>query len=262
MTADKDKDPFRILEAEFLAGATLGSTLPAPTTVEIAFAGRSNVGKSSLINTLVDRQGLVRTSGKPGSTRQVNLFKARAADGAIFHLVDLPGYGFNQRSKAERAQWAKMIEAYLADRVTLAVVVLLVDSRRGVEPDDEELLAFVEGPSAASRRPIDVIIVATKLDKLSKSARKIEIEKIAKASGRRVIGFSSETGEGKRQLWLALRKLITGVAMPSAAASTATAAPAEADASDEVDDDEADDANEDDEDDADDESDDDESDDP
>ncbi len=92
-------DPNRIIAAEFLAGAAPGSSLPAPICVEIAFGGRSNVGKSSLINTLVERKSLVRTSSKPGSTRQINQYEARAADGTRFHLIDLPGYGFTRRSE-------------------------------------------------------------------------------------------------------------------------------------------------------------------
>src|SRR5437870_9571841 len=101
------QDPFRIIGAEFLAGAGPGSSLPAPVMAEIAFAGRSNVGKSSLINAIIGRKSLVRTSSTPGSTRQINLYEARAADGARFHLVDLPGYGFTKRSKAEQAAWQK-----------------------------------------------------------------------------------------------------------------------------------------------------------
>src|SRR5262249_28996201 len=106
-------DPHRIIDAEFIAGASAASSLPPPTTVEIAFAGRSNVGKSSLINALVGRKNLVRTSSTPGSTRQINLYAARAADGAVLHLIDLPGYGFTRRSKAEMAAWAALIERYL-----------------------------------------------------------------------------------------------------------------------------------------------------
>ncbi|MEP7126405.1 MAG: ribosome biogenesis GTP-binding protein YihA/YsxC [Byssovorax sp.] len=203
-------DPHRIIGAEFLAGAAPGSFLPAPICVEIAFGGRSNVGKSSLINTLVERKNLVRVSSKPGSTRQINQYEARAADGMRLHLIDLPGYGFTRRSKAEQSAWAGLIEGYLQSRVTLAAVVVLVDIRRGLEPDDQELIDFVETAKEVTRRPVEVLIVATKLDKVARSARKTALAALVKATGRRVIGFSSETTEGRVELWRALRKASFG----------------------------------------------------
>src|SRR5262245_28482094 len=111
------QDPNDIVAAAFVAGAPPGGSLPPPTHVEIAFAGRSNVGKSSLINTLVNRRNLVRTSSTPGSTRQINLFEVKARDEAVLHIVDLPGYGFAKRSKGEQLAWKKLIEDYLATRV-------------------------------------------------------------------------------------------------------------------------------------------------
>lgn len=220
-------DPNRIISAEFLAGAAPGSHLPAPICVEIAFGGRSNVGKSSLINTLVERKNLVRTSSKPGSTRQINQYEARAADGMRLHLIDLPGYGFTRRSKAEQSAWAGLIEGYLQSRVTLAAVVVLVDIRRGLEPDDQELIDFVETAKEVTRRPVEVLVVATKLDKVPRSARKTALSALVKATGRRVIGFSSETAEGRTELWRALRKAAFGgeVAAKSAAASTPESTP-------------------------------------
>lgn len=173
---------------------------------EIAFAGRSNVGKSSLINSLVERKGLVRTGATPGVTRQINLFEARARDGAVFHLIDLPGYGYSKVSKAERLAWQTLIEKYLRTRVTLAVLVLLVDVRRGVEEDDAQLIQFVDEMSTAQRHPVEVVIVATKIDKLGIAARRAALADIAKQAGRKVLGFSSETGEGRTDLWRILRK--------------------------------------------------------
>ena len=205
-------DPFRIVEARFLAAAAPGSSLPAPTTVEVAFAGRSNVGKSSLINTLVDRRGLVRTSSTPGSTRQINLFEAKAKDGALFHLVDLPGYGFTRRSKAETKSWAALIEGYLSRRVTLAALVLLCDLRRGFEEDDLLLAGWVaEAAPGVQRREVTVIPVATKADKVPRSGRKVALAAITASLAKqgleaRAIGFSSETGEGKAELWAAIRR--------------------------------------------------------
>ncbi|HLM73417.1 MAG TPA: ribosome biogenesis GTP-binding protein YihA/YsxC [Polyangiaceae bacterium] len=211
------KDPNEIVAAEFIAGAGPGSDLPAPTGAEIAFAGRSNVGKSSLINTLVQRKSLVRTSSTPGSTRQVNLFEVRARDGAVFRLVDLPGYGFAKRSKAELEAWGHLIEKYLKTRVTLAVVVIIVDVRRGLEDDDRELIEFIETATGISRRPVEVVVVATKLDKVPRSSARTSIERVAKGAGRKVVGFSAETGEGRRELWGALRRLTLGTPVSGSA---------------------------------------------
>src|SRR5262249_45081889 len=157
-----------------------GGTLPPPVRAEIAFAGRSNVGKSSLINALVQRKGLVRTGATPGLTRQINIFEARAADSAILHFVDLPGYGFAKRSKAETAAWQSLIEGYLAARATLAVLVLIVDVRRGLEEDDQALIDFIDANQSVSRRPVQVLLVATKLDKLPRNAQKPAVEKLRK----------------------------------------------------------------------------------
>lgn len=191
--------------------------MPGPTQAEIAFAGRSNVGKSSLINTLVQRKNLVRTSSTPGSTRQINLYEARAADGAVFHLIDLPGYGFTRRSKAEQTAWATLIEGYLAGRSTLAAVAILVDVRRGLEDDDRELIAFIDAAKEASRRPVQVILVATKLDKLPRSSRCVALARLADATGRKVFGFSSVTAEGRDELWRALRSTALGESTKAAA---------------------------------------------
>lgn len=200
----------RIVAAEFLAGAAQGGTLPAPVGAEIAFAGRSNVGKSSLINALVQRKGLVRTGATPGLTRQINIFEARAADGMVLHLVDLPGYGFAKRSKAETKAWATLIEDYLGTRSTLAAVVLIVDVRRGVEEDDQDLITFIDAAKPPSRRPVQVILVATKLDKLPRNQQKPALERLRKLTNRRVFGFSAETGDGREALLRALRKAALG----------------------------------------------------
>lgn len=206
----KGDDATRIVSAEFLAGAAPGASLPAPVGAEIAFAGRSNVGKSSLINTLVQRRGLVRTGATPGLTRQVNLFEARAADGMVLHLVDLPGYGFAKRSKAETASWQALIEDYLGTRSTLAAVVLIVDVRRGVEEDDQALIDFIDAARPPSRRPVQVLLVATKLDKIPRSAQKPALDRLKSLTKRRVFGFSSETGEGREDLIRALRRAALG----------------------------------------------------
>ncbi len=212
-------DPLRIVAADFVAGAGPGSALPAPTQAEIAFAGRSNVGKSSLINTLLSRKGLVRVSSTPGSTRQLNLYECRAADGTTLHLVDLPGYGFTRRSKAEQGAWGALIEGYLGTRATLAAVVILVDIRRGLEDEERELIEFIDAATPPSRRPVQVLLIATKLDKEPRSARKTALRRLEVKVGRKVLGFSSVTGEGRDELWRALRRAALGepiAAMPVA----------------------------------------------
>ena len=118
----------RIVSAEFTAAAHAAAELPPPTQVEIAFAGRSNVGKSSLLNRLMNRRNLARTSSTPGCTRQINFFGVRTSSGVNLSLVDLPGYGYAKRSKDERKLWAELIDGYLLGRPTLRAVALLVDA--------------------------------------------------------------------------------------------------------------------------------------
>ena len=149
----------------------------------------------------------VRTGRAPGTTRQLNVFSARAADGLEVFLVDLPGYGFAKRAKHEKASWGPLIEGYLSKRVSLRAVVLLVDVRRGVEQEERELLEYL-ATSRADRRPPEVIAVATKIDKLSGAARKPAVERIGRALGLRAHGFSAVTGEGKDDLWRALRRAV------------------------------------------------------
>jgi GTP-binding protein len=197
----------RLASARFVASAPEARHLPPPLGVEVAFAGRSNVGKSTLLNALMERKGLARTSSTPGCTREVVIFEAKAQDGAMLTLVDLPGYGYAKRSKAERASWGGMVEDYLLGRPTLAGVVLLVDCRRGLEEDDEGLLELVGKPPDVSRRPLETLIVATKLDRLSVSQRKPALEKIAKATSRRVVGFAESDRKTHDALWRAVRRI-------------------------------------------------------
>jgi GTP-binding protein len=195
-----------IVDASFVAGVAASDQLPPPALAEIAFAGRSNVGKSSLLNALVGRKHLVRTGSTPGTTRQLNLFHVRAADGLETVLVDLPGYGFAKRAKQEKSRWGALIEGYLSKRVTLRAVVLLVDVRRGAEHEEKDLVAYVESTHAKAVRPkIPVVIVATKIDKIARAQRKPALDRISADLGCRVLGFSSETGEGRDELWTVLR---------------------------------------------------------
>jgi GTP-binding protein len=214
----------RVIEAEFLAGATTLAQFPPPAFSEIAFAGRSNVGKSSLMNCLTQRIGLVRTSSTPGCTRQVSWFRSTSDDKAIIDLVDLPGYGYAKRSKSERREWAGLIEGYLLERATLRGVVMLIDVRRGLEPDDAELLEMLGEGARVSRSPLELMIVATKLDKLSMSKHKPAIEQLQKEIGRPVLGFSSETGIGRIPLWRRIRR-VAGVGLDAATENESRVAP-------------------------------------
>jgi GTP-binding protein len=189
-----------IHDAQFVAGATSALQLPPPVSVEIAFAGRSNVGKSSLMNCLLARKGLVRTSSTPGCTRQIAFFEARLSGDTTLTLVDLPGYGYARRSKSERESWAGLIEQYLLERPTLRAVVLVIDVRRGLEADDRDLVTML-GEPRKGRAGVEVIIAATKLDKLAASARKPALERVRASAGRAVVGFSAVDGTGRPELW-------------------------------------------------------------
>lgn len=191
----------RVVSAEFVAAATRTEQLPAPQKLEVAFAGRSNVGKSSLMNALVERRKLVRTSGTPGCTRQISLFDVTTRLGSKLTLVDLPGYGYAKRSHTERREWAELIQSYLLRRTALAAVVALVDIRRGLQREDEQLLEMVGGAPGTTRAPVEVIHVATKLDKLSGSERKIAMDQLRKQTGRSWVGFSTELPETHDVLW-------------------------------------------------------------
>jgi GTP-binding protein len=199
----------RVATADFEAAATTAAGLPAPTVEEVAFVGRSNVGKSSLMNALVERKKLVRTSSTPGCTRQINLFGIKLADGRELRLVDLPGYGYAKLSKAERASWGEKLEGYVQSRVTLGCVVLLVDARRGFEADDAQMAEFVAADRPAGPAP-RLIVVATKIDKLSQARWRPVLKEIAHQAGVAAVGFSALTGEGRAALWTRILGSVSG----------------------------------------------------
>ncbi|MDH3202433.1 MAG: ribosome biogenesis GTP-binding protein YihA/YsxC [Myxococcales bacterium] len=193
-----------VLDAEFIAGATSLEHLPPPIFAEVAFAGRSNVGKSSLINSLLQRKKLVRTSSAPGCTRAINIFRVRLrTDDTEAHLdlVDLPGYGYAQRSKAERKSWGPLIEGFLEQRPGLRGAVVIVDIRRGVEPDDVQLVQFLESIDVAP------ILVATKIDKLPASKRKPALAALRRQVDHPVTSYSAVSGEGRDLLWKQLLRV-------------------------------------------------------
>jgi GTP-binding protein len=190
----------KVISADYLQSATNSSSYPNKGITEIAFAGRSNVGKSSAINTLLGRKGLVSTSKTPGHTRKLNFFLIN--NSLIF--TDLPGYGFAKVPLEVKKQWKPMVESYLSDRNVLAGVVVIVDSRRLPTDMDMELLAYLE------RLSIHGIVVATKADKLSRSAQKAQERAIERHTGARfpVVMFSSHEGTGKKELWKEIKNLI------------------------------------------------------
>ena len=185
--------------ATFVISAAKPDQFPAPTLPEVAVVGRSNVGKSSLINALTGNAGLARTSRTPGRTRLVNWFDVNGT----FMLVDLPGYGYAEVSRDMRESWRPLIESYLSDRKTLTGVLLLIDVRRG--PQDEEL-DFVPWLEA---KEIPIVVALTKSDKLAKNKKMLEVAKAKKALGlkRDPYAVSAQDGDGLDPLWRAVTKL-------------------------------------------------------
>ena len=191
-----------VIDARFVGAAEQLADLPVPVHVEVAFAGRSNVGKSSLMTMLLARKKLVRTSSTPGATRTLNVFVADLDRDGVrgpLGLVDLPGYGFAHRSKKERASWGPMIEQYLVQRGNLARVVVVVDARRGLQDEDLELVEYLEH----IRRP--VAIAMTKVDKLSRAERMTAERSFAGTAEVPLVWVSAETGEGRDALWSLLQ---------------------------------------------------------
>ena len=186
----------RIARAEFAAAAAKRDQIPPEKALEIAFAGRSNVGKSSLLNMMLSRRGLARTSGTPGCTRQIVFFDVAVAGGPELVFVDLPGYGYAKVSKSEAQAWKHLLEGYLQERTALRAVVVLVDVRRGLEEEERDLVEFL-----ATRPDLEVLVAATKLDKLPRSAQKPALQKLERAAGVRAVGTSAETGAGREALW-------------------------------------------------------------
>lgn len=186
--------------AEIVISAVSPAQYPDTDLPEVALAGRSNVGKSTFINTLINRKKLVRTSSKPGKTQTLNFYLIENK----FHFVDVPGYGYAKVSKTERAKWGKMIETYLTTRKQLKAVVLLVDSRHDPTQDDIAMYNFL------NYYELPVIVIGTKIDKVSKSSRNRISQNIRKSldmvAEDPLILFSSETKQGKDEAWAAIEK--------------------------------------------------------
>lgn len=201
--------PLDCLDAAYLAEARPGQELPTPGDPEIAFAGRSNVGKSTLLNRLCQRRSLARTSRTPGCTRGVVLFRCALREGTRFVIADLPGYGFAERSKSEREGWGGLIESYLQRRASLAGVVVLIDGRRGVQPEEIQLAEYLRH----LHRPF--FAIATKVDKLSRAERGKVVAAIHRALAVPVVGASGETGEGREEVLRRVRAFVRFEAAPT-----------------------------------------------
>jgi GTP-binding protein len=190
----------KIVSAEFVKSATLPSQYPEGKLPEVAFAGRSNVGKSSLINTIARKKNLARTSSTPGCTRLINFFTVNNE----ISLVDLPGYGYAKAPIASRREWGPMIETYLKERESLESVVVILDVRRHPSEQDLTLIDWL--------RHYEIVptVVLTKIDKISRSQAKVRQRKIKEllTLAADPILFSARTGEGKDVIWGAIKDLL------------------------------------------------------
>jgi GTP-binding protein len=195
-------EPLVVRRLEFLGGsASAGGWRPEATLPEIAFAGRSNVGKSSVINRLVNRKKLARVSNTPGRTREINFFRVNDD----FVLVDLPGYGYAKISKEARAAWKPLIEGYLLASPMLRGIVQLLDARHDPTRDDLAMLEFL------AETGVPTIVVATKTDKLPRAQVGERVRRIAGLAGvseDQVIPFSAVTGAGRAELAEAILELL------------------------------------------------------
>jgi GTP-binding protein len=199
-----------VLLAEFVKTGTRRAEWPAEPAPEIAFVGRSNVGKSSMLNALARREGLARVSSTPGRTQALQFFRiswrpSPAARQRVLRFCDLPGYGFAKAPRTERERWGEMIEEYLRERADLRVVVLIVDARHEAQASDQEALGFL----AAQGRP--VLVAATKMDKLAKSHRRASAQALSRGLGvasADVVPFSAIEGTGTDALWARIATIV------------------------------------------------------
>lgn len=192
----------KVNNAEFIISAVSPKQYPPDQLPEIALAGRSNVGKSSFINRLINRKNLVRTSSKPGKTQTLNFYLINE----MLHFVDVPGYGYAKVSKTEREKWGRMLEEYFETRGPLKAVVLVVDIRHEPSREDKQMVEYI------NHLDIPLIIIATKMDKISKNKRARAINQMEKTFAQyenlTIIPFSSETGENKDKAWSAIESYL------------------------------------------------------
>ncbi|RID86367.1 YihA family ribosome biogenesis GTP-binding protein [Peribacillus asahii] len=190
----------KVTSADIVISAVKPDQYPSEPIPEFALAGRSNVGKSSFINKMINRKNLARTSSKPGKTQTLNFYLINDA----LHFVDVPGYGYAKVSKSERAAWGKMIETYFTSREQLRAAILIVDLRHPPTKDDVSMYEFLK------HYELPCIIIATKADKIPKGKwqkhLKVTRETLGLAKEDELMLFSSETGEGKEKIWGLLKK--------------------------------------------------------
>lgn len=183
----------RQVELETVCGIT--SVLPENTRAEVAFAGKSNVGKSSMINGLLNRKSLARTSAQPGKTQTINFYNVNSE----LYLVDLPGYGYAKVSQSEKEKWGKLIERYLNTSKQLKAVFLLIDIRHEPGANDRMMYEWI------CHNGYDPIIIATKLDKIKRSQIQKQLKLIRQGlgtrSGTQIIPFSAQTKQGREEIW-------------------------------------------------------------
>ncbi len=195
-------DKLVIRNVEFIGGmAEKHGWRPDSSLPEVAFAGRSNVGKSSLLNCLVRRKSFARVSRTPGRTREINFFRVNNG----FVLVDLPGYGYARVSKQQKSEWKPLMESYLRRTTQLRGIVLLLDIRREPSEDDRAMLDFL------AEMEVPTIVALTKIDKLGKSAARERVAELAETlrlSNEQVIPFSAHSGEGRVELLEAITDLV------------------------------------------------------
>jgi GTP-binding protein len=210
MSKDPGADKLVIRNVEFLGGmAERHGWRPESSLPEVAFAGRSNVGKSSLLNSLVRRKSFARVSRTPGRTREINFFRINNG----FVLVDLPGYGYARVSKEKKSEWKPLIESYLRRTTQLRGIVLLLDIRREPSDDDRAMLDFL------AEMEVPTIVALTKKDKLSKAVAQERVAEISRAlalANDQVIPFSAHSGEGRIELLEAITDLLESVPEPDA----------------------------------------------
>ncbi|MGL5436720.1 MAG: ribosome biogenesis GTP-binding protein YihA/YsxC [Lachnospiraceae bacterium] len=196
----------RKVELETVCGIT--STFPENIHPEFAFAGKSNVGKSSLINALMNRKSLARTSSQPGKTQTINYYNINDA----FYYVDLPGYGYAKASVEVKAKWGKMVERYLGKTSMLRCVFLLIDIRHEPSANDKLMYDWI------SSNGYDPVIIATKLDKLKRSQVAKHVKMLRTGLGMKsddiLIPFSAETKQGREEIWELIERMAEGEESP------------------------------------------------
>jgi GTP-binding protein len=191
----------KVISAEFVKSAVTRKDYPGEPLPEVAFAGRSNVGKSSLINTLLNKKNLARISSTPGRTQTINFFRINQN----LFFVDLPGYGFAHVPIEVKKKWKPMVEGFLTGDSRLKLVILIIDARRDPNPDDATLLEWFRHYS------FPLLVVMTKVDKVSRNEagkRKQDLQRFFGLQDEEIIPFSAVTGEGREKIWKRIEEAV------------------------------------------------------